>query len=59
MRDYDYDNLIDDGRSNRPKRLRYAEAYILPQVYENLFRLDTALRKGTIFKDLYRPYRGK
>ncbi|AQM59450.1 hypothetical protein I3900191A7_11210 [Clostridium baratii] len=55
----DYDNLVDDYRCNQFKNLRYAQAYILPQVYENLFRLDTAFKKGTIFKDLYRPYRGK
>lgn len=52
----DYDNLVDDYRCNKIKNLRYAEAFILPQVYENLFRLDTAFKKGTIFKDLYRPF---
>lgn len=55
----DYDNLVDDYRCNQFKNLRYARAYILPQVYENLFRLDTAFEKGTIFKDLYRPYHKK
>lgn len=55
----DYDNLVDDYRCNKIKNLRYAEVFVLPQVYENLFRLDTALEKGTIFKDLYRPYHGK
>ena len=55
----DCDNLVDDYRCNQFKNLRYAQAYILPQVYENLFRLDTAFKKGTIFKDLYRPYHEK
>lgn len=34
----------------------YAKAYILPQEYENLFSVNAAFKKGTIFKDLYRPY---
>ncbi len=39
-----------------PKK-QYARAYVRPQVYENLFSVDEALYKGTIFKDLYMPYR--
>ena len=34
----------------------YAKSFIIPQRYENLFDFSTALRIGTIFKDLYRPY---
>lgn len=41
------------------KKLQYATAYVLPQVYENLFSVDEAFHKGTIFKDLYRPYKSK
>ncbi|KMT23212.1 spore coat associated protein CotJA [Clostridium cylindrosporum] len=37
----------------------YAEAYVLPQVYENLFSVENAFKKGTIFMDLYRPYHQK
>ena len=32
------------------RNTKYAKAY------ENLFQPNTALRIGTIFKDLYRPY---
>ena len=34
----------------------YARAYVLPQLYENLFSPCEALKKGTIFADLYSPY---
>lgn len=35
----------------------YAKAFIVPQVYENIFPMNDALCKGTIFKDLYKPYK--
>lgn len=35
---------------------KYAQAYILPQKYENLYSCKEAFLKGTIFVDLYRPY---
>lgn len=38
------------------KMKEYARAYILPQKYENLFSCKDGFSKGTIFKDLYRPY---
>jgi hypothetical protein len=38
------------------KQKEYARAYILPQKYENLFSCKEGFSKGTIFKDLYRPY---
>jgi hypothetical protein len=34
----------------------YARAYILPQKYENLYSCKEGFIKGTIFKDLYKPY---
>ena len=41
------------------KKLEYARAYIVPQKYTNLYSLTEAICKGTIFKDLYRPYKKK
>jgi len=38
------------------KSKEYARAYILPQKYENLFSCKEGFLRGTIFKDLYRPY---
>lgn len=34
----------------------YAKAYILPQEYEHLYSCKEGFLKGTIFKDLYKPY---
>ncbi|MBY0756913.1 spore coat associated protein CotJA [Clostridium sardiniense] len=45
-----------DGNS---RKNYYAKAYVLPQLYENLFTINSALKKGTIFKDLYKPYHEK
>lgn len=44
---------------NKKDRLEYARAYILPQKYENLYSICEGLWKGTIFEDLYRPYKEK
>ncbi len=38
-------------------KMEYARAYILPQKYENLFSCKEGFLRGTIFKDLYKPYR--
>lgn len=38
------------------KSKEYARAYILPQKYENLYSCKEGFIKGTIFKDLYKPY---
>ncbi len=40
-------------------KMKYACAFILPQSYRNLYSIDDALKMGTIFKDLYRPYPSK
>lgn len=46
-----------NNESNYPqRRMKYACAFILPQAYENLFLVKEALFRGTIFKDLYKPY---
>lgn len=36
--------------------IKLAEAYIPYQQYKNLYPVEEALLKGTIFVDLYRPY---
>lgn len=48
-----------DNEKCKTVRLQYARAYVLPQVYENLFSVREAFRRGTIFKDLYQPYNKK
>ncbi|MDO5517269.1 MAG: spore coat associated protein CotJA [Clostridium sp.] len=42
---------------SKNEKLEYARAYILLQKYGNLYSLSEALCKGTIFADLYRPYK--
>lgn len=37
-------------------QIGYARAVVLPQEYENLYPVDKALWKGTIFEDLKLPY---
>ena len=41
---------------NNYEKNDYAKIFIVLQVYENLLNPKTALKLGTIFKDLYRPY---
>ncbi|SCJ10111.1 Spore coat associated protein JA (CotJA) [uncultured Clostridium sp.] len=43
-------------KENLIRNKEYAKAYIVLQRYENLVSIDTALKIGTIFRDLYRPY---
>lgn len=40
----------------KSKKYEYARAYIIPQEYENLYSCKEGFLRGTIFKDLYRPY---
>lgn len=56
---YDYDKLIPDLKNDDCRKDYYAKAYVLPQLYENLFTVNSAFKKGTIFKDLYKPYHEK
>lgn len=39
------------------EKFEYARVYIVPQKYENLYSMSEALCKGTLFADLYRPYK--
>lgn len=55
----DYYKVMPDYESSDSKKNCYAKAYVLPQLYENLFTINSALKKGTIFKDLYKPYHEK
>ena len=41
---------------NKCEKNDYAKSFIIPQEYENLLSPKSALKIGTIFKDLYRPY---
>jgi hypothetical protein len=40
-------------------RVRLAQAWVPPQPYESIFPLKEALIKGTLFPNLYQPYKPK
>ena len=42
-----------------PREMQLARAYIPNQPYERLFPLEEALKKGTLFTNLYQPYEKK
>lgn len=44
---------------SRNDKMNYAKAYIKPQKYDNIFSLDDGFKNGTMFKDLYCPYKSK
>ena len=44
-------------KNNNDKKLEYGRVYVVPQRFENLFSIDEALKKGTLFEDLYSPYK--
>ncbi len=41
------------------EQIQLAQAYIPFQVYGDTFDLMTALKYGTLFPELYRPYKSK
>ncbi|SHM62757.1 Spore coat associated protein JA (CotJA) [Caldanaerovirga acetigignens] len=50
-------NRTENSPKGYPSGMRLAEVYIPIQTYGETFDLKTALMYGTIFPDLYRPYR--
>lgn len=53
---YKHDDCGCKSKDLKESKKEYARAYILPQKYENLYSCKEGFFKGTIFKDLYRPY---
>lgn len=51
---YDYDENI--SRSKHHQSMDYAKAYVRMQPFENVYDADTSLKRGTIFRDLDKPY---
>lgn len=54
-----YNEELMDNEDRGSKRLELARAYIKLQPYRNLFCVEEAFSKGTIFKELYSPYHKK
>lgn len=64
MTPYIFDACFSAESSNSPApetfmgmRLEYARAYVVPQAFANYSTPDVALARGTMFDDLYMPYR--
>ncbi|HDK7173500.1 TPA: spore coat associated protein CotJA [Clostridium botulinum] len=36
-----------------------ARAFICPQKFKRVYKVDKALQRGTLFPDLYRPYKSR
>ncbi|WP_246582899.1 spore coat associated protein CotJA [Clostridium mobile] len=45
-----------DDKYTLPGNIQFARAYVPIQPYTGTFPLDEALRKGTLFPNLYIPY---
>lgn len=50
-------NTIYEQQMENKSDLKLAQAYVPYQEYRNLYNVNEALYKGTIFKDLYRAYK--
>jgi hypothetical protein len=46
-----------NNSSNRNRKMKLAHAYVPFQHYSNKYPLDEVLNKGTLFPDLWMPYR--
>lgn len=49
--------MPEDAKAQALQQLRLARAYVPFQVYSTRFEPLEALRRGTIFPELYMPYR--
>ena len=47
---------MDNNESKQCYMFQLATAYVPYQEYGRLYPLDEALKKGTLFHELYRPY---
>jgi|BioPla2DNA2_1021312.scaffolds.fasta_scaffold08100_10 hypothetical protein len=54
-----YPNPMAMPMYNMPPEIQLARAYVPDQPYERLFPLNEALKKGTLFPNLYQPYMQK
>lgn len=44
------------SKSHKEHKMDYAKAYVRLQPFENVYDADTSLKRGTIFRDLDKPY---
>ena len=51
---YDHERI--SSKSHGQYKMDYAKAYVRFQPFENVYDVDTSLKRGTIFRDLDKPY---
>ncbi|MCL2323165.1 MAG: spore coat associated protein CotJA [Oscillospiraceae bacterium] len=57
FKDYDTDNDMKKEVKSEIRNVELAQAYVPFQKMNRLFSPEEGLRKGTIFPELYKPYR--
>ncbi len=48
--------MIQNSQGNFPKNAMFGHAYVMDQTLKNTFSPEEALRKGTVFPELFSPY---
>lgn len=44
------------NKGNFPKNAMYGHCYVMDQPFQKVYSPDEALKKGTLFAELYSPY---
>lgn len=48
--------MIENNQGNFPKNAMFGHAYVMDQMLRKTFSPEEALKKGTIFPELFSPY---
>lgn len=48
--------MVENNQGNFPKNAMFGHAYVMDQMLRKTFSPEEALKKGTIFPELFSPY---
>lgn len=48
--------MVEYSQGNFPKNAMFGHSYVMNQVLKNTFSPEEALKKGTVFPELFSPY---
>lgn len=48
--------MVENNQGNFPKNAMFGHAYVMDQMLRRTFSPEEALKKGTIFPELFSPY---
>lgn len=48
--------MVENNQGNFPKNAMFGHAYVMDQMLKRTFSPEEALKKGTIFPELFSPY---